>query len=112
MMQRLAERLSSNIAEQLGISIQAAVELKKTARKNKLKTATVTRNNVTLKRPHITITVHRDYFPTSCITTNVKRDHETPLTSGRLFDFRDALAIIDKAVRTHTPRTPEWRQIN
>lgn len=112
MMQRLTERLSSNIAEQLGISIQAAVELKKTARKNKLKTATVTRNNVTLKCPHITITVHRDYFPVNCITINTKRDHETPLTSGRLFDFRDALAIIDKAARTYTPRTPKWWQIN
>lgn len=112
MMQRPTERPSSNIAEQLGISIQAAVELKKTARKNRLKTTTVTRNNATLKRPHITITVHRDHFPISCITINVKRDHETPLTSGRLFDFRDTLAIIDEAVRTYTPQTPKWWQIN
>ena len=112
MMQRLAERLSTNIAEQLGISTQAAAELKKAARKNKLKIATVIHNNVTLKCPHITITVHRDHFPINCITINVKRDHETPLTSGRLFDFRDALAIIDEATQTYTPRTPKWWQIN
>ena len=112
MIQRLTERLSPNIAEQLGISIQAAVELKKTARKNKLKIAAVTHNNVTLKCPHITITVHRDHFPISCITINIKRDHKTPLTSGRLFDFRDALATIDKAARTYTPRTPKWWQLN
>lgn len=112
MIQRLTKRLSPNIAEQLGISTQAAIELKKTARKNKLKIATVTHNNVTLKCPHITITVHRDHFPLTCITINVKRDHETPLTSGRLFDFRDALAIIDEAIQTYIPPTPKWWQIN
>lgn len=112
MIQRLRKRMTTNIAKQFEISAQAAAELKKTARKNKLKIATVTHNNVTLKCPHITITVHRDHFPISCIIVNVKRDHKTPLTSGRLFDFRDALAIVDKAVRTYTPRTPEWRQIN
>lgn len=112
MMQYFTKRLSSNIAEQLGISTQAAIELKKTARKHKLKIATVTHNNVTLKHPHITITVHRDHFPINCITINVKRDHEIPLTSGRLFDFRDALDIINEAVQAYNPPTLKWWQIN